>query len=147
MISYFLTTMTRKKKKRRRSFKRIIILIASTCLTSTSAAPIGRPSLDADHHKMMFKGEKADLVMFGFVLIMIILVSGLFSCMVHVVSRQSGKLILSNRARRIGGQNRGQKSAAAKRFLFDGNEKEIGDYEEADCRCYSASAAKEDILY
>ena len=100
----------------------------------------------------MFKGEKADLVIFGFVLIMIILVSGLFSCMVHVVSRQSGKLILIKSRRNA---NNKQKSLANKRVLLhppkakdeDRVDNDDDDYEEADCRCYSASAAKEDILY
>lgn len=81
----------------------------------------GTPIDDKD---ALFKGNNVDICMFGFVLVIICLISALFSCLVASIPRQHMK---SAQARR-------------RRNLQDGDKKRP-------CVCYSASAEKEDILY
>lgn len=77
----------------------------------------------------MFGNEKMDILLFAFLLIMLILVSGLFSCMVNSIAKQNGK--------RIG--ERGKRNSRLGLI----NQEELAKM----CRCYSETATKEDILY
>ena len=53
--------------------------------------PRPRPLPPAQDGLAMFDSERGDLIMFGFVLIIVCLVSGLYSCMVNVVAKQQRK--------------------------------------------------------
>ena len=97
------------------------------------APPGGHMPFPTEDENTMFRGEKVDICMFGFILVIICIVSGLFSCLVNVISKQA-KSSFQNRNRYL---LLPSSSSAA----------DTPDTRSTMCRNYSATAAREDILY
>ena len=102
-------------------------------LTTANAEPLSIVTLNntddaIETSEPMFRGEKVDICMFGFIVVIICIVSGLFSCLVNVISKQ-------------------QRGYRKRRYLFSEVEMEDKIRRKHGGQCYSATAAREDILY